>query len=343
MKRLSVLSCLLTITAATLLTGCPQAPVLKVSTNTLRFGVDDANPSTLETVQTFTVFNNGARDTTLVVNITANQPWISATPSNATSTGADDVITVTVTIDRDYSNLKALEFAAGTITVESSVGTELISLTTAPEFFTEAFNTGADLEGLSLTFRPNGGPNFYEATKTAITAFPTDPTSASQFPLSFDIFGDPVEAGLFGGETVSLYGEDYARLYISSDGWVSFGEQGNNPITFGQHFEVPQISGPGVDGADPGATVTYQQDDDKLAITYQNAPTAGAPGSPNDFQIEMFFDGTIQVSFLNLDPALSGIIGLSSGAGLNGAQPTDFLPSDLTNVNTGTLKTSLLD
>jgi hypothetical protein len=343
MKRLPVFSCLMTVAMAALLTGCPPQPVLNVSTTTLRFGVDDVDPTELETVQTFEVFNNGGRNTTLVVNITSSEPWLTVTPSTATSTGADDVITVTATVNRDFSELKQLDFADATITVESSVGTELIAVTTAPEFFTEAFNTGADLEGLALTFRPNGGPNFYEATKTEITEFPTDPSDAAQYPLSFDTFGDPVEAGLFGGEAVAYYGQMYEKLFISSNGWVSFGTTGNDPVTFGEHFETPQISGPGVDATDAGAMVTYQQDEDKLVITYMDAPTKGAPGSPNDFQVEMFFDGTIQVSFLSLDPALSGIIGLSSGAGVNGAQPMDFLPSDLTSVNTGTLKTSLLD
>ena len=132
MKRLPVFSCLMTVAMAALLTGCPPQPVLNVSTTTLRFGVDDVDPTELETVQTFEVFNNGGRNTTLVVNITSSEPWLTVTPSTATSTGADDVITVTATVNRDYSELKQLDFADATITVESSVGTELIAVTTAP-------------------------------------------------------------------------------------------------------------------------------------------------------------------------------------------------------------------
>ncbi len=122
---------------------------------------------------------------------------------------------------------------------------------------------------------------------------------------------------------------------------MSFGEEGGSPDTLGEHFATTQISGLNVDAADPGAMVSYLQDAQKLIITYENAPTGGAPGFGNDFQIELFFDGRVRISYPSVDPAMTGVIGLSSGLGEGGLPPDDFLQSDLSESNTGPLKAAL--
>ena len=338
LKRFSMGFCFL-MTAA-LLTGCPPAAKLSVSATSHHFGVNTTTQE-YETTFAFQVWNSGSKDTTLVFEVTATEPWIGLDVPKTTSTGPNDKVTVTVTIDREFSEAKsaAVAFASGRIDVTASVGEASVGVTTAPDYFTEDVINGGGLEGLSLTYTPNGGPSFYEATKTEITEFPTDVTGADTFALDFDVFGDPVRAGLFGGETVSFYGVEYDELFISSDGWISFGEAGNSPASLGAHFAVPQISGLPVDATAPGAKVSYLQDADKLVITYENAPTAGAPGFNNNFQVELFFDGTVQVSYLDVDPVINGVVGLSLGIGVNNQAPVDFLESDLTDVNTGTLKT----
>jgi hypothetical protein len=327
------------VLAATLLAGCPPAPKLSVSTTTHHFGID-TNTQEYETTFAFQVWNSGSANTELVFAATASEPWIALDVPKTTSTGADDKVTITVTIDREYSEAAKsadLGFASGEIDITASVGTATVAITTAPDYFTENISNGGDLEGLALLFTPNNGPSFYDATKSEITEFPTDPTGA--FALDFGIFGDPVRAGLFGDEKVSFYGVEYDELFISSDGWVSFGEAGNTPLTLGDHFAAPQISLLPVDATAAGAKVSYLQESDKLVITYENAPTAGAPGFGNNFQLELFFDGTIQTSYLDVDPAIAGVVGLSVGIGAGGVPPTDFLETDLSDVNTGTVKT----
>lgn len=326
--------------AGGLLAGCPPAPKLGVSTTSHHFGIDP-NTDEYETVFAFQIFNSGSEGTELVFAVTASEPWISLDVPATTSTGEDDKVTVTVTIDREYSEAKSngLGFASGTIDIASSVGNASVAITTAPNYFTENITAGGGLEGLALTFRESNGPSFYEQTKTEITDFPTDISGEDTFGLDFGIFGDPVRAGLFGDETVRFYGTEYDELFISSDGWVSFGEEGNTPTTLGNHFAAPQISLLPVDATAAGAKVSYLQDDEKLVITYENAPTAGIPGFNNNFQLELFFDGTIQISYLDVDPLIAGVVGLSVGAGQNGVPPTDFLESDLTDVNTAPLKT----
>lgn len=321
------------------LSGCPFGPRLETSANVLRFNFDNVTQE-YDTVETFTISNSGRG--TLNFGVTVDQPWISVTPAAGANLSGDASVTITVTVNRDFSTLKAADFSTAEILVASNGGDKIITATVAPDYFTEVFSPGqADIDGLALTFTPNGGPSFYEGTQSAITEFPTDPADGRAFPLDFDAFGDPVKAGLFGGKTVNFYGEEYDELYISSEGWVSFGEPGNSPVTPDDHFENPQISGLPVDATQSGATVSYQQDADKLTITYENAATKGVPGFGNDFQIELFFDGVTQLSFLNVDPALSGIVGLSGGFGQNGQRPGDFVPSDFSGLNTGTLKSSL--
>lgn len=337
LKRLSMGFCF--FLTATLLAGCPPAAKLSVSATSHHFGINTTTQE-YETTFAFQVWNSGSANTTLVFSATATEPWIELDVPKTTSTGPSDKVTVTVTINREYSEAKSatVGFASGQIDVTASVGTASVGVTTAPDYFTEDVINGGDLEGLALKFTPNGGPSFYEETKVPITQFPTD-VSTGTFPLDFDVFGDPVRAGLFGGEKVSFYGVEYDELFISSDGWISFGTEGNSPLSLGAHFAVPQISALPVDATAPGAKVSYLQDEDKLVITYENAPTAGAPGFNNNFQVELFFDGTLQISYLDVDPAINGVLGLSLGIGQNNQAPSDFLESDLTDVNTGTLKT----
>jgi hypothetical protein len=335
-----MLTCTLAALLAISLAGCPRNPDLAVSATSHHFGIDP-NTSDYETTWNFQAWNSGAAGTSLVFTVESNVPWATISPVTAgESTGADDKVTFTVTIDREYSELdKALAFASGIVTVKSSVRNREIAITTAPDYFTESIASGAELDQTALTFTPNGGPSFYGKTRADITDFPTDP--AGGLLLDFDAFGDPIKAGLFGDEEVSFYGKSYETLYIGSGGWLSFGVPGNNSATLGQHFSVPQIAMIPVDATDDDAMVSYLQDDDKLAITFENAPSANDPNGTNDFQIELFFNGIVRLSFLNVDPAVSGIVGFSVGGAAGGVPPTDFIESDLEDANTEPLKVAL--
>ncbi len=340
MRRLSVYLMGALILSGLVLSGCPTRPELSVSTSALHFGTMESStlPGELEyqTELTFEVWNSGCDDTPLVFSVNANQGWISVNPSAEQSAGEDDKVTITVTIDRDYS-AKALAFASGIITVESSIGSAQIAVTTAPNYFTETFAGATDLLGKSLVFEPNGGLSYYGLTTEDLgDAFPTDP--AGGLLLDFADLGDPIAARPFGdAETVPFYGVNYDTLYISSEGWISFGEPGNSPDSLGNHFRIPQISLFPLDATLPGSMVSYLQDDEKLVITYENAPTPGAPASPNDVQIELYFNGKMTLNYLDVDPAASGVIGLSVG-NQQGGQPSDFIESDL---NTAPLKVAL--
>lgn len=71
--------------------------------------------------------------------------------------------------------------------------------------------------------------------------------------------------------------------------------------------------------------MSWRQLSDRLAVTYLAAPLLSSSSLTSTFQIEMFYDGRIRLTYLSvLDPA--GLVGLSAGLGV----PSGFVVSDLT-------------
>ena len=91
------------------------------------------------------------------------------------------------------------------------------------------------------------------------------------------------------------------------------------------HFSLPRISAL-YDDLNPGASgeVSWKQTTDCVAVTWWNVPEFNS-AELNSFQIEMFADGKIRVTWLSI-AALDGLAGVSEGNGL----PRDFVESDLT-------------
>lgn len=334
MKHFSLGLALFAMVAGVVLTGCPKKPAINKLPASHHFGVDNA--SNYETTWQFDVYNDGAKGTTLVFNVSADQGWIQVNPTSGQSTGKDNPVTITVTIDRSYAEAKLVpSFATGKITVGSSVGNKCVQVTTAPDYFTQEFDANVDLAGRMITYTPNGSLSYYGATQEeGITDFPTDP--AGGLLLDFDAFGDPVKVVPLGGKTIPFYEGDFSSVYVSSLGYVGMGNPGAAPETAGDHFEQAQISLFPLDATE-GGDVSLLQDAEKLILTYEDVPTGGVakqPPATNDIQLELFFNGDIRVSYLNVDPAAVGVVGFSSGAGENGAAPSDYVPTDLSEINT---------
>ena len=62
-----------------------------------------------------------------------------------------------------------------------------------------------------------------------------------------------------------------------------------------------------------GGTVSWKQLADRAAVTWENVPQYYDEGA-NTFQIELFFDGTITISYLGISDT-EAITGLSEGEG----------------------------
>jgi len=131
---------------------------------------------------------------------------------------------------------------------------------------------------------------------------------------------------LAGGAQVRLYGASYSNFYVGSNGYVTF-TMGDTSYqeSLANHFNRPRIAAL-FDDLNPGAggTVSWKQLGDRVAVTYAGVPEWGA-ATTNSFQIEMFFDGRLRLTYLDI-AATDGLAGLSAGQGV----PAGFAKSDLT-------------
>ena len=274
------------------------------------------------TSQSFTVSNNGAR----AMSWTAwpSQGW---TDLSATGGILGPYAQTNITI-RINSTANSLSMGAYTNwitfsnTVESVLLAQPVTLRVgAIDYFTELFDTSAnDLSYKTLTFRPDGSAGFYAAYCDPATSFPTDPTGGITFSLSDDSFA---QITLSGGHQVSLYGMVRNTLFVGSNGYLTF-DSGDTRFgeSFASHFNRPRISGL-FDDLYSSTNVSWKEFPDRVAVTFQNVQELGASNT-NSFQFELFYDGTIRMTFLQI-AARDGLAGLSQGLGT----PADFLASDL--------------
>ncbi|HSW44967.1 MAG TPA: S8 family serine peptidase, partial [Phycisphaerae bacterium] len=171
----------------------------------------------------------------------------------------------------------------------------------------------------SVTLTPDGSTDFYAACVEPITELPVDPAGGVWMK-------NGGEVRLPSGRTVSLYGVPYGKFIIDNSGFLTFkGWDYDGFQSLANHFAMPRVSGlfgwyyPTEEG-----WVSYQQLDDRYAVTWEHVIDARTQ-RPSTFQVEMFFDGRIRMSWLEIG-AYQPIIGLSAGRGM----PADFDATDFT-------------
>ena len=310
--------------------GCPTEPVLKVAPTSLHYP-EKADGTYDE--RTFQVSNTGVG--TLQFTLTPSQNWVEITQVQGGTMDQDNnyviedpavVVTVSVAIDPPTAG------SVGSITVNSNGGVASVSVTNAQDYYTQEFTTALpfNLANTTLDFNPDGSINFYSLATSAATTLPTDPTGGT--PVTAQDFNteDPRRVEVQDGKKIEFYGAPYEEFYVGSDGSVSF-EDGTGVTSIDDHFAVPRVTGLSTVNAKAGGTVSVLQDSQKVAVTYENVPTASKQFGLNSFQIELFFLGRIRTTFLAIASRL-GLTGLSHGDGT----PGDYVPSDL--LNTGGLK-----
>ncbi|UCE53207.1 MAG: hypothetical protein JSV31_28780, partial [Desulfobacterales bacterium] len=211
-----------------------------------------------------------------------------------------------------------------TIMVSGPGGTANAQATVAVEDFFTFSQSSSELDYQMFTFTPDGSPNFYRLCRDTATEFPTDPAGGTILALGDDD-SKLVDLQPYGVQ-VSLYGVDYDQFYVGSNGYLTFTE-GKTDYTesYVNHFNTPRISAV-FDDMNPtesvDTTISWKQLEDRVAVTVEGLLEYGAQDT-NNWQVEMFFDGKIRITYLNIG-ARDGLAGLSDGNGL----PTNFNESD---------------
>ena len=195
----------------------------------------------------------------------------------------------------------------------------------ATDWFTEDFVVDNDLDNKRLLLTPaNNANGYFACTTTGITDYPVDSILSTAVNLGDDAY---VEVPLADGKQVVLYGVAYDRVFIGSNGYLTFTEgDTQNKESPENHFSIPRVSGL-FDNLKPndGGQIWYKQLDDRFVVTYHEVRVDG--NFTNDtasFQIEMFFDGRIAITWLNIE-AYDGLAGISTGKGV----PSEYKESDL--------------
>ncbi|MBP7746696.1 MAG: hypothetical protein KA383_11250 [Phycisphaerae bacterium] len=193
-----------------------------------------------------------------------------------------------------------------------------------PDYFTELFASGSgsvDLDYYTLFLIPDGSGDFYHACIASATALPTNPAGGTTLTLS-----DDASALVTPQAVVKLYGNSYSSFYVNANGNITFGQgDGTWTESLTVHFTLPRISAL-FDDLNPatGGTVSWRALPDRVAVTWLNVPEVSTSNA-NTFQIEMFLNGEIHITWLAL-ACNDAVVGLSRGTGM----PSDYVESDLT-------------
>jgi subtilisin family serine protease len=194
------------------------------------------------------------------------------------------------------------------------------------DYFTELFDSYArtfDLSNKSLLLTPDESASNYSACIKTITALPVDPTGGEILTLT----DDDSELITLGTFSVPFYDTNYSSFYVGSNGYITFGSPDYTYLeSASAHFNTRRISALFRDlNPEAAGSVSVKRLDTRIAITWENVPEFGLTAG-NTFQIELFADGKIRLSWLNIDASF-GLVGVSEGKGV----PADYLNSNLSN------------
>jgi uncharacterized repeat protein (TIGR01451 family) len=199
------------------------------------------------------------------------------------------------------------------------------------DYFTEDF-TGRpfDLQNSTLTLTPAGAS--YVACVASATNFFVQPTNA--IALSGLADDEYRMVALTNGRQVKFYGQPAGSFWIGANGNIS-PDPGTHTDFFYpglfEFFSVVRVAPLYVD-LNPlqGGRVSWQQLSNRVIVTFEDVPEWAPEGTPpnalnsNNFQIELFYDGIIRITWLKVE-ASGALVGISRGTSI----PADFFSSDL--------------
>lgn len=192
-----------------------------------------------------------------------------------------------------------------------------------PNYFVEQFeDNDNDLDFRAIRFTPDGSTDVYALCTFDILELPTDPTGGTV--LDIDVPEAYEAVTLPEGVTVSLYNLPYSTFYVGGHGYITFESPDDEFFdTLAHHFNLPRIAAL-FEILEPGdGTISWKMLADRVAVTWQ-VPSFFHQDNDNTFQVEMYFDGRIQLNYAVIDDD-DGLAGLSAGHGV----PAGFIETDL--------------
>jgi len=257
----------------------------------------------------------------------AGAPWLELSRASGVMEPGAVEETVTVSLNALVSSLPAGVYTAGVVFSNSVTGRTQARTAAAriaqPNYLTSLISSSADPDThrhASIAFTPAPAPDYYTACYGKAEEFPTDPIIGAPLELGDDDFA---EVKLADGKQILFYGEPHTNFFVGANGYITFGAGVTDfSPTLESHFSLPRISGFFTD-LDPssGGIVSWVQLPDRVAVTFEAVPLY-FPFDEQNFQIEMHFDGTIRVTWLET-LSEDGIAGLSRGTGI----PSNFSPT----------------
>lgn len=185
----------------------------------------------------------------------------------------------------------------------------------------EDFNSGTffDLDNQSLTFTPNG--ESYQVCRDSALAYPSSTAGATTLNLPDDGYA---QVNLSGGKRVKLFGTEFSSVYVSENGAITFTPPTEELWDLENHLGQRRISPLFRDlERNAASRISWQQWSDRLVVTWDKMISTGV-GLTNQFQAELYFDGVIIFTYLDVQTSLA-VVGLSPGGGIpDGAVEADF-------------------
>lgn len=273
---------------------------------------------------TLTLTNVGSNS--LSWTLVKSSAWLDVVPVGGTLNPGGLGVSVTASLDASVGSLPMGIYSATVwfTNMNSQVGQsrQFALRVGQPDYFTELFDTSAnDMAFQTFTFTPDGSGSFYALCREPATSFPTDPTGGTAVAMSDDTYA---QVTLAGTNTVAIYGRRTNVFYIGSNGYLTMDSGDSTYLeSYAAHFNRPRVSALFDDLLPSTGQITWKQMSNRVAVTYLAVPEFGAASQTNSFQMELFFDGRIRLTYLTVR-AIDGLAGLSAGAGV----PAGFIESD---------------
>jgi hypothetical protein len=175
-----------------------------------------------------------------------------------------------------------------------------------------------DLDGMTITFIPNGSYTAYTVTTSSLTWDSSEGDLSSGDATQCDDCYDTLSLDFI----FTFFGVEYDTVFIGSNGYLTFGYGDSTYTESVEYFLAgnPRISAMFDDldtrgGETIGDDILVYSNSQKLVVTERNIQHYPTTGTSNTFQFVLYANGAIQISYDGIaDLSTGSIAGISPGS-----------------------------